>query len=363
MPSVDAAEMRVFVADVVSALGATDDAADVVADTLVGADLRGHYSHGVRLLPTKYADEVAAGEIDPAATPEVDREMGWLSRIDGRRAFGHVAAHLAVDVAVDRAGRTGCHVSTLCNVTHIGRVGHWAERAVAHDLAFVSFLGDPGAAWVAPPGSAERRLSTNPITIGVPTYGSLDFPLVLDVATSQVARGKISLRHADAEDLPEGWVVTETGESVTDPAAFEAGTGALLPLGGTTAGHKGFGLSVMSEVIAACLSDWFVSGQPDAPKGNVAAFFVFDPATATSDDAMADRLSAFAAYLRSSEYSPSVPTGRAAKGDHALLPGEAEHRRAEHHRDVGIEYPGHVLRAVRSLANELDLGDSMPDEA
>jgi uncharacterized oxidoreductase len=360
MPRVDPDVLQTFVGEILEDMDVAPDVADTVAAALVGADLRGHYTHGVRLLPNKYAREVAAGDIRPSASPEIARHQPPFALVDGQRAFGHAAAREAVDIATTTAAENGIGIVGVRNVSHIGRVGEWAERATASEMAFVAFVCNPGSQWVAPPGSAARRLSTNPVAIGLPTFDAVDFPLVLDMATSQVARGKVGLYAAEGKSLPDQWVVTDAGDALREPERFENGDGALRPLGGTTAGHKGFGLSVMSELLAANLSDWFVSGQEDVVPGNTAVFIAIDLTKMTSRDAIAARTAAFAEYIHSTEFSSEVPVGNAAEGDETLLPGEAEYRIASRQREAGIDLPGRDADSLRELAIDRGLGDSIP---
>lgn len=360
MPRIDADELETFVTDLIVGLNAPQENAEAVASSLVRADLCGHRSHGVRLLPEKYAREISNGEINPTATPQIKQKDCSFAVVDGQRAFGHIVARKAVDTAVEMAINSGVGVTGLRNVTHIGRIGEWAERATDQEMALLAFVCNPASQWVAPPGSAERRLSTNPIAIGIPTFGALEFPLVIDVATSQVARGKISLQSAEDSSLPKEWVISDTNESISDPERFQTGEGALLPLGGSTSGHKGFGLSVMTELLATNLSDWYISGQNHVPKGNAAVFFAVDLTMLTSPVDIVDRISAFTNYLRSTTFSDTVATGQTTKGDQGLLPGEPEYRMSKKHRAEGIEFAEQDLIALHDLATKVGVEGSIP---
>lgn len=360
MPRIDPESLETFVAELAASLGAPANVAGDLAASLVAADLRGHSSHGVRLLPAKYVPEIGEDKIDPAAEPRIVRDDGVFVTVDGRRALGQVAARETVDAGVAKADEFGVGVASLRNVSHVGRVGEWAERATTAGMALVGFVSNPGSRWVAPPGSAKRRLSTNPVVVGLPTFDALRFPLVLDVATGQVARSKIRERATAGEALPDGWVVGEAGSTVTDADAFEGGDGAILPLGGLATGHKGFGLATMAELLAGNASDGSVSGMDDVLWGNHALFLVVDVERWTTRDALEARLRAFVDYVRDTEYSESVPTPGHARGDRALVPGEAEHRVRERRREEGIPVPEADAATLRELAVERDRRDAIP---
>jgi len=228
MARIDPDALEAFVADLTASLGAGEADARRFADSLVAADCCGHSSHGSRLLPAKYVPEIDEGKIDPGATSRVERDDGVFVTVDGQQAFGQLAARDAVEKGIATAGEHGIGVVSLRNVSHIGRVGEYGERAADAGMALVGFVSNPGSRWVAPPGSGQRRFSTNPVVVALPTFDALPFPLVLDMATSQVARSKIRERAVADEPLLDDWVIDQSGSYVTDGNAFEAGDGALL---------------------------------------------------------------------------------------------------------------------------------------
>jgi uncharacterized oxidoreductase len=361
MIRVDHRALERFATALVAELGAPESTAERVAASLVGADLGGHTSHGVLRLPL-YAEMIDADRLDPKATPTVEREDETSATIVGRDAFGQIVGPEAVDLAAAKASDRGTAAVGVRDATHLGRVGEWAERAVEAGMGFAAFVNvQGGSQTVAPPGSADRRLATNPVAFGVPTFGALEFPLVLDAATSQVAHGKIRERaHAD-EPLPDDWTVTPSGDPETDATAFEEGSGALLPLGGTTAGYKGFGLAVVTELLAGIAGDAAVAGQRTHNwADNAALFLTFDPTRFTTETGVRDRVTALADHLRSADYSHPIPAGAAAKGEEALLPGEAEYRTAAERREAGIPLPDRVAASLRDLAADQGLADEIP---
>jgi len=358
MPPIDRNTLDVFAQEILRALGLPSDSAATVSASLVEADVRGHQSHGVRLLPAKYADEITTGRIDPTARPSVELDSEAYAVIDGNWSFGHLVGRKAVDVAVERARDKGVSTVGLKRTSHIGRIGEWAERAADSGCAFLAYVCNPGNRWVAPAGSGQRRFSTNPIAMGVPTFDALEFPLVLDIATSQVAYGKIRKRVAENKPLPDEWVVGRDGDAVVDSGRIaESDDWALLPLGGRTAGYKGFGLSFMSELLATHVTDSTASGADDVTWGNHAVFVVIDLERFTTRERIEERTADIAAFVRETDFSADLDLGAGARGDETLLPGEAEHRTARKRRLEGVPIPDVDVAALVELARRYDLGE------
>lgn len=358
--SVPAGTLRAFTRDLLGGVGTPDEQARQVARSLVGSDLRGHTSHGVLRVPW-YVEMAEAGQLDPGATPTVEAADGATASIDGRRAFGQVVGRTVVREATERAAAHGVAAVGVRDATHLGRVGEWAARAADAEVCLLAFVNTQGGArTVAPPGSADRLLSTNPVAVGLPTFDALDFPVVLDAATSQVAHGKIRERAATGEPIPEGWTVGADGAPVRDAEAFLDGEGAIRPLGGGVSGYKGFGLSVVTELLAAFVGTGQVAGGGDDWANNAAAFLAVDPLRFLAREAAADRVGTLADHLRSADPDPDVAVGAGASGSGPLLPGEAEHRAAERHRETGVPVPDRVLADLRSLAEEH--GATVPDD-
>ena len=358
---IPAEELQPFARDIVRAYGASDEAAGQVAESLVEADLRGHRSHGTIRLPMLYNRMLDEGVIDPTAEPTVEGS-GATASVDGRHAFGQVVGRHAVDAATERAGEHGVAAVGVRNGAHLGRIGEWAERATERGFLFAAWVNTGGLApLVAPPGSATRRLATNPVAFGTPSFGALEFPVVLDMATSQVAHGKVSKRAVENEPLPEGWAVDESGEYVTDAGRFEDGDGALLPLGGLTSGYKGFGLAMVAELFAGMLGDAFVSGQdPDGIVNNAAAFVAVDPDRFSSAAANRERVEALVDYIESAEYPDAVSAGDAARGDRALVPGESEYRTRTERAAEGVPLAPETVALFVDLAEELGVEELPP---
>ncbi|MFB6310467.1 MAG: Ldh family oxidoreductase [Salinirussus sp.] len=360
MPRVDRPALKAFAAAIIAAEGAPDHIASPVADSLVTADLRGHISHGTRRLAGKYRREVENGRIVPDAEPEVTSDGPTWTQFDGNKGYGQLLGRVATEAAVEAAREQGVGVAALNGCSHIGRVGEFAEIAANEGTIFTAWVANPGSAWVAPAGSSQRRFSTNPIAAGVPTYDALPFPFTMDIATSQVAHGKITAAHARDDPIPETWAVDEDGTPLTDPAHFETdGAGAMLPLGGLSAGYKGTLLSVMSEMMAANISDGTVSGEEDLIWGNHAIFTAIDLESFTTRERAAERATVMADYIRSTDFSAEYGPGDAAKGETLLLPGEYEHRSEQDSLEHGIHIPAADARALTEVAAELGVDEDL----
>ena len=255
--------MPIFTAEQLQSIGtriflaarAPEAVARRVSASLVLSNLMGVDSHGVIRIP-QYLDGIKAGVIDPQARVEIVKDNDVAVILDGHNAFGQVAAEEAMQAAIDRARRSAVGVASLFHVSHIGRLGEWSEMAAdAGMFGFVVANGSRPGGLVAPYGSRQRILGTNPISYAVP---SDQFPaLVADFATSTVAEGKVRSAQQQQQPIPSEWAVDSGGLPTCDPAAFYDG-GALRTFGG----HKGYALSLMVEILGGILSG---SDTPIAP--------------------------------------------------------------------------------------------------
>jgi uncharacterized oxidoreductase len=336
-----------------AATGAPEGHASAVAASLVDADLRGHGSHGVIRVPL-YADKVADGALDPTAVPTVEHDGGATVRLDGQHAFGQVVGREAVSLLGERAAEHGIAAVGMRDATHLGRVGEWGERVADAGLCFAAFVNSQSGGYnVAPAGSADRLLSTNPICFGVPTFDTLPHDVVLDVATSQVAHGKVRETAWVGKEIPEGWAVDDAGNPYTDAAEFEEGVvGAQLPLGGTVSGYKGTGLAVVAELLAGIFGDGAVAGERDVERSNNAALFVaVDPLRFTARADVERRVRALTNHLDTADYESGPSPGAAARGDRFVMPGRPEYNALQRNRD-GVEIDDAVVDRLRAVGEE-----------
>jgi LDH2 family malate/lactate/ureidoglycolate dehydrogenase len=319
-------------------LGATDGVAAEVARHLVNAELSGHASHGVLRL-SQYADEIAAGVIDPGATPERVPAAGQVLLIDAKRGFGHAAAALAVQ-AVLEAADSGPVLATIRNCTHIGRLGEYSERLAASGLLSCVAVGaaGPGVGVMAAFGSrsGEAFLNTNPWAMAFPAEGGA---VVFDAAMSTIAEGKVLAAAASGGQLPAGCVLDSSGRPSTDPADYAA-DGTLTPLGGALAGHKGYGLA-----LAAALLGGLAHADGSVPElGGLAR--IRRPELAQES---LGGVAVWAMRPPGAGYARAVGSLTAAlRADGVLVPGDLERRHRERNGDT-VRLPGATLDALARL--------------
>lgn len=322
-----AAQLRATVAKILAAAGSAEAESRQVADNLVLANLSGHDSHGVGMVP-RYIDAVLEGGLKPNTGVEVKLDAGSLLALDGRRGYGQVVGVQAMERAIARAQETGSCVMALANAHHLGRIGHFAEMAVAKGLASIHFVNVQSRPVVAPWGGGDGRYGTNPFCVGIPMEGR--DPFVLDFATSRVAQGKMRVAHNEGRQVEPGYLIDEKGQPTTNPGVVVVPQpggmfGALLAFGE----HKGYGMAVACELLGGALTG---SGTWHRPADNLRAVIngmftiVVDPRKLGTQEAFAREALAFADWLRQSPPAPG--------SDGVLLAGEPE-RRARREREAG----------------------------
>jgi uncharacterized oxidoreductase len=308
---VQADPLRRFVQAVVTQGGSSAQEAALVAHNLVEANLTGHDSHGVGMLP-RYVDNLLAGGLKANQRLRVVADNGSLLTLDGQAGYGQVMGHEAMVLGIERALTHGVAVVGLANSHHIGRIGAWAEQCLQAGLVsihFVNVISDP---IVAPFGGTDGRFVTNPMCVGIPMAGT--DPIVLDFATSRIAAGKVRVAYNKGEQVLPGALIDAAGQPSTDPAVLYADPpGALLPFGE----HKGYGLAVVCEILAGALAGGVTlhgNGSPHAIINNMLSFIV-DPDRLGTAARLAAEARAFADWVKA---SPPAP------GQQVLLPGDPE---------------------------------------
>lgn len=306
-----------WVDDLWLAAGSTPREAALTADHLVGANLAGHDSHGVGMVP-RYVNSWLAGELQLNQHATVVADNGTMLTLDGQRGMGQVVTHESMEMAISRARQHGVCVVGLRNSHHLGRVGHWAEQAVEAGLVSVHFVNAVSKPIVAPHGGTKGRFVTNPFTVGIPVPGH--DPILLDFATSGIALGKVRVAHNKRVDVPDGSLLDRHGAPTNDPSVMfpPAGVepGALLPFGG----HKGYALAMVCELLGAALTGGETTrpghiGMQHAIWNNMLAI-VFDPHNLATADVFGDEFDAYVDWVR------SAPTRDGT--ERILLPGEPE---------------------------------------
>ena len=240
--------LRSAVTTIVAAAGSAPGEAGAVAANLVEANLRGHDSHGVGMLP-RYVDAVLEGGLAVNAHVAIRDDAGALLTLDGRQGYGQVIGAEAMALGIERAKRHGVCVVGLAHSHHLGRIGHWAEQCIEAGLVSIHFVNVLARPIVAPFGGRDARLGTNPFCVGIPRPGGE--PIVLDFATSRIAQGKTRVAYNKGVALEPGIIIDDHGEPTTDPRfTVVPPAGAILPFGE----HKGAGLALICELLGGALS-------------------------------------------------------------------------------------------------------------
>jgi len=300
-----AAQLRGIVSGVLAAAGSAPAEAQQVADNLVLANLSGHDSHGVGMVP-RYVDAVLEGGLRPNESAEVKMDAGSLLALDGRRGYGQVVGEQAMQLGMRRAQETGSCIVALANAHHLGRIGHFAEMAVDRGLVSIHFVNVQSRPVVAPWGGGDGRFGTNPFCVGVPLQGRP--PFILDFATSRVAQGKMRVAHNEGRQVDAGYLIDENGQPTTNPGVVVVPQpggffGALLTFGE----HKGYGMAVACELLGGALTG---SGTWHRPADNLRAVvngmftILVDPRKLGTQAAFASEALAFVDWLKQSPGEP-----------------------------------------------------------
>ncbi|MEP6703057.1 MAG: Ldh family oxidoreductase, partial [Betaproteobacteria bacterium] len=310
MKNIPYLQLTDFVAAIMGARGSQPDEARTIAVRLVASNLAGHDSHGV-LRVKKYLEWVEEGTLKTNQHASVVFDAGSVIIVEGNLGFGQVIGEEAGHLGIERAKKTGISLVGLRNSGHLGRVGDWADLAADADQASLHFLNTSGAMRVAPYGGGDRRLSTNPLTVGVPRSGGEH--IILDMTSSMVAEGKLMVAMNKGEQVPAGWIIDKDGKPTTDPKDFYNG-GSLLTVGG----HKGSGLSVIIDLLSGALIGGR-SSDPDDPilRNNMLSIYI-DPGFYDKTHAVQDEIERFVEWVKASPpMDPAQPV---------LAPGDIERR-------------------------------------
>jgi uncharacterized oxidoreductase len=344
MPILTAPVLRGFAAELLQAGGADAEEAEVVAESLVGANLRGHDSHGVMRIPF-YLDRLKAGALNSGARLIVEREAAAVIVGDGGWGFGQIVARDLTRRLIEKAALVGIACGTLRRSAHIGRLGEYAELAAERGMASIICANTHGAAQrVAPVGGKRPRLGTNPLCIGMP--GGEGGPFILDFGTSATAEGKVRVKRIAGQQCPPGWLIDPDGNPTTDPnVLYGDPPGSIRPMGGDQA-YKGFGLAFMIELLCGGLSGGLCAhADPPPPIGNAAVFVVIDPAGLGGCDHLADQVRLLEDYVR------NVPRVDEAVG--ITLPGDPERNTLAERTAGGIPLDDGNWAALVTLADNL----------
>ena len=315
---------------------------DLVTENLIQANLTGHDSHGIGMLP-KYSEAFVEGGLTANAHVKTTLDGGAMLRLDGQAGFGQVIGHEAMEMGIARAKQFGSCIVALGNSHHLCRIGAWAEMAIEANLISVHFTNVISRPIVAPFGGGDARFGTNPFTVGIPVPGGE--PILLDFATSVMAQGKARVAYNKGEQMPAGRLIDNHGKPTTDPKyAVVDPTGAIVTFGE----HKGFGLAVVCELLGGALAAGMACHEPYTGKKRVLngmLTILFDPTKLSEDALFGDEMKGFIDWVKASPAQPGF--------DHVRLAGEPEREMRAKRLAEGIPVDetswGDILKAAERL--------------
>lgn len=328
-----------LVAGTLRAAGATEEEARIVADHVVDAEARGKTSQGL-VRVARYAGWARDGTIVSPTELRIEREAGSTLVVDARRGWGHVAALRTMELCVERAQTHGLCLALIRDTNHIGRLGYYVEAAARREMiGLILCSGNPDFGWVAPWGGVEPLFGTNPLALGFPrTDGP---PVVVDISTTQTARGNVLMARKLGTELPEGWAFDERGRPTRDPESALPPHGTLAPLGG----HKGYALALAVEILCGVLAGLW----PPTPSANLVGALRIE--AFLPPDTYRASLQALAERVRGGPTRPGF--------DEIRLPGEESARRRAASETDGLTISPEIWEEIRSVAQELGVDDEL----
>jgi hydroxycarboxylate dehydrogenase B len=335
--------LTAVVAAILRAAGSDQREADLVAANLVEANLAGHDSHGVGMLP-RYIEVVLAGDLPPNQHPTIELDTGPLLRLNGNGGYGQVIGRETMELGIVRARQHGVCLVSLTNSHHLGRIGQWAEQCVAAGLVSVHFVNVLPRPIVAPFAGRDGRFSTNPFCVGIPLKDQP--PFILDFATSRIAAGKVRVAFNKGESLKPDTLLDAAGDPTTDPRHLMVEPlGALLPFGE----HKGYGLAMACELMAGAVAGGRTLHEGRSTRRQIInnmLSILIDPRSYGTQDVCAQQAAAFVKWVKASP--PRLD-------QEVLIAGDPE-RRTKAQRSVhGIPVDERTWEEIRAAAGRVNV--------
>ena len=339
MPLFKAAQLATLAKDIFQAAGATPEESKIVADALTEANLEGHDSHGVVRVP-EYVVWMEEKLINIGAHLQVVKETDSFAVMDGNWGWGQVVGREAMQVAIKKALHAGAVTVSVRQCCHLGRIGDYPLMAAEAGLVTVMFVNTHGGGkLVAPWGGRERRLSANPISIAIPRKSQP--PILIDISTCAIAGGKVTIAHNSGKSVPPGCILDSKGRPSTNPADFIGPPqGALLPF----AGHKGFALSLATDILAGAFSGAGCSRPTAKRVGNSFTATLMDPAQLRTESEFELDVDQLVDYVKSSQLAEGFTE--------ILIPGEPERRERDRREKNGIPVDDETWRQIQETATK-----------
>jgi hydroxycarboxylate dehydrogenase B len=335
--------LTAVVAAILRAAGSDQREADLVAANLVEANLAGHDSHGVGMLP-RYIEVVLAGDLPPNQHPTIELDTGPLLRVNGNGGYGQVIGMETMELGIARARQHGVCLVSLTNSHHLGRIGQWAEQCVAAGLVSVHFVNVLPRAIVAPFAGRDGRFSTNPFCVGIPLKEQP--PFILDFATSRIAAGKVRVAYNKGEALKPETLLDAAGDPTTDPRHLVVEPlGALLPFGE----HKGYGLAMACELMAGAVAGGQTLHEAGSTRKQIInnmLSILIDPRIYGTQDVCTQQAAAFVEWVKASP--PRVD-------QEVLIAGDPERRTKAQRSAHGIPVDERTWEEIRAAAKRVNV--------
>jgi LDH2 family malate/lactate/ureidoglycolate dehydrogenase len=341
---VSVSQLEQFIAQAFEAVAIAPAEARMIAELMVRADVQGSEGHGVFRLP-QYIRRIKGGAVNVKPNIRLVREAAGMALVDGDNGMGHLVMHYATQTAIDKARTAGIAWVGVKWSNHAGPASLYASMPLEHDMIGLYFA--VGNANHLPPwGGIDMLLSTNPIAVAVPA--ALEAPVVLDMATTVAAYGKVKTKAQRGEMMPEGWMIDREGKPLLDPR--RANEGFLLPIGG----YKGYGLALMIGLLAGTLNGAAMgkdvvdfNADDTTPTNTGHAIVAIDVAAFQPVAEFKQAVDALVRDLRHSRTLPGVERIR--------IPGEGSHAARADRREHGIPIPAALRTALDTLAGELEI--------
>jgi len=321
MSSISVKEARRLSTSVLTGAGIDSHEAEIITDILVEAEMRGRPTHGL----IRLSGIISGAKKQADAKMVVIREGENHALIDGVGKFGYIAAHYAMEMAIQKAAKCGVALVGVKNSGHSGMVGYYARMALGHDLIGMVICNT--RPMVAASGGIEAIFGTNPIAVAVP---SEDQPLVLDMSTSSMTYGDLLVAIREAKKLPENGALDASGRPTVDPEAAKAGV--FLPFGG----HKGFGLGLVVQILAGALVD------AEILKTGGILLMAINPEIFLPADKFKKQVASYMSFVKNSKKADGVAE--------ILIPGERSERHRQKCLEFGISVDDELLKQIEHLA-------------
>jgi len=336
-----------FIKDILATYKVNSEDSSIIAEALICANLMGHDSHGIVHLPEhfSYIPGFESKMVNTQPHIKIEQNTPTITSVDGDRGLGIIGLYKGMELALNSAKDSGMGMAVVKNCYHAGALSYYTRKIADQGMIGIALVNT--ARLVAPPMGKKRAIGTNPISIGIPYHPNR--PLLLDMATSVVASGKIEIARREGEKVPKGLIVDNEGRGTTNPDDY-FNNGALLPLGGSpeTGGYKGYGLGVMFDVLTGILSGLGHGMSINKEDGQAHTLLILNKDMVLSQDKFTKKMEDMVQDLH------SIPT---LNEQEILVPGELEWRSYEKRLETGIPLNKEVLFSLKRLAEKRELNN------